>query len=117
MLHIRKEQMDVLRAYMCRQFEQRMVKYVRGKFYNQVKDLSDEKIYTFVQYSMNKAKQYCIEYEDDIRRYIEYLVIYGTLLDAREEPQWIVDILQRDDLDGTAKMDLIDNCEMEAIRK
>jgi len=62
--------MDVLRAYMRRQFERRMVKYVREKFYDRAKNLSDERIYTFVQYSMNKAEKYCIEYEDDIRRFI-----------------------------------------------
>ncbi|MFO7639967.1 MAG: hypothetical protein R6X17_01465 [Candidatus Competibacteraceae bacterium] len=116
MLAIRQEQMDVLSAYMRDRFEQRMVKHLQEKFPDRTKDLPDEKIRLVVQNSMKKAEIYGIEYEDDIRRFIEYLVIYGTRLDTREETRWIGEILRRDDLTGTAKMDLIDNCELQALR-
>ena len=116
MLSIRQEQMDVLSAYMRHQFEQRMIKHLRAKFPDRTKDLPDERIRLVVQDSMRKAKSYNIEYEDDIRRFIEYLVIYGTRLDVREETQWIGDILRRDDLNGTAKMDLIDSRELQVLR-
>lgn len=116
MLLIRKEQMDVLSVYMRNQFEQRMIKHLRVKFPDRTKDLSDERIRLVVQDSMRKAESYDIEYEDDIRRFIEYLVIYGTQLDVREETQWIGDILRRDDLNGTAKMNLIDSRELEFLR-
>lgn len=116
MLTIRKEQMDVLSAYARNQFEQRMIKHLRAKFPDRTKDLPDERIRLVVQDSMRKAKGYHIEYEDDIRRFTEYLVIYGTRLDVREETHWIGDILRRDDLTGTAKMDLIDSRELQAMR-
>ncbi len=116
MLSIRKEQMEVFNTYMRGQFEQRMVKHLRATFPNRTKDLPDDRIHTVVQNSIKKAESYGIEYEDDIRRFIEYLVIYGTRLDTREETQWIGDILRRHDLDGTAKMDLIDSRELPVLR-
>jgi len=117
MLIIRDEQMDVLRAHMRRQYEQRIVKHLREKFPDRTKDLPDKRIRDAVQNSMKKAESYGLEYEDDIRRFIEYLVIYGTKFDTQEETRWIGDILQRNDLDGTAKMDMIDNCEIEVLRR
>ncbi len=117
MLTIRQEQMEVLSAHMRNQFEQRMIKHLRAKFPDRTKDLPDKRIHLVVQDSMRKAKGYHIEYEDDIRRFIEYLVIYGIRLDTREETQWIGDILRRDDLNGTAKMDLIDSRELQVLRR
>ena len=117
MLSIRKEQMDVLSAYTRNQFEQRMIKHLRAKFPDRTKDLPDERIRLVVQDSMRKAKGYDIEYEDDIRRFTEYLVIYGMRFDVREETRWIGDILRRDDLNGTAKMDLIDSRELQVLRR
>lgn len=116
MLTIRKEQMDVLSNYMRSRFEQRMVEHLREKFPDRTSDLADEKIRVVVQNSIKKAESYGIEYEDDIRRFIEYLVIYGTQLDVREQTRWIGDILRRNDLDGAAKMDLIDIRELQVLR-
>ena len=109
MLILRKEQMNVLRAYMSEQFEQRMTNHIRETFPDRIKDIPDERIRVVVQNSMKKAESFGIEYEDDIRRFIEFLIIYGIQLDVRQETQWIGDILRRNDLDGTAKMDLIDS--------
>jgi hypothetical protein len=117
MLVIRQEQMDVLSVYMRAQFEQQMVKHLREKFPERTQDLPDERIRMVVQSSIKKAERYGIEYEDDIRRFIEYLVIYGTRLDTREDTQWLGDVLRRNDLDGTAKMDLIDQRELQVLRR
>jgi hypothetical protein len=116
MLTIRKEQMDVLSTHMRNQFEQRMIKHLRAKFPDRTKDLPDERIGLVVQDSMRKAKGYGVEYEEDIRRFTEYLVIYGMRFDVREETRWIGDILRRKDLSGAAKMDLIDIRELQVIR-
>ena len=47
--------------------------------------------------------------------FIEYLIIYGTQLDTKPETRWIGEILQRADLTGTAKMDRIDDYELQTI--
>lgn len=117
MLSIRKEQMETLSAYMREQFEWRMVLHLREIFSERTKDLSDDRIRIVVQDGIRKAECYRIEYEDDIRRFIEYFVTYGTRLDVREETQWIGDILRRDDLSGTTKMNLIDSRELEVLRE
>ncbi|MCP5158333.1 MAG: hypothetical protein H6975_02775 [Gammaproteobacteria bacterium] len=116
MLIIRQEQLNVLSVYMRNQFTQRMIKHLRTKFPDRTKDLPDERIYVVVQNSIKKAESYGIEYEDDIRCFIEYLVIYGVRLDTREETQWIGNILRRDDLSGAAKINLIDSRELQVLR-
>lgn len=117
MLVIRKEQMEVLSAAMRDQFEWRMVDHLRTKFPDRTQELPDDRIRLVVQNSIKKAESHGIEYEDDIRRFIEYLVIYGARLDTREETRWIGDILRREDLTGTAKMDLIDSRELQVFRR
>jgi hypothetical protein len=37
-------------------------------------------------------------------------------LSAREDTRWIGDILNRRDLDGTQKMDIIDSRELQRLR-
>lgn len=117
MLIIRKEQMEALRTSMSRRFEQRMLEHIKNTFPDRIKQVSDEKIRTVIQDSIKKAESYTIEYEDDIRRFIEYLIIYGTQLDTKPETRWIGEILKRTDLTGTAKMDLIDEYELQTIRE
>ena len=117
MLMIRKEQMDMFSAYVRGQFEWRMVKHLQEKFPDRTANLSDERIRIVVQNIMKKAENYRIEYENDIRRFIEYLVIYGTRWDDLQETEWMADILRRDDLSGTIKMDLIDSYELQLARR
>ncbi len=116
MLIIRKEQMDLFRAAMRKRFETRMVEHIRQTFPERTRDVSDERIYNAVQESMRKAESFGIELEDDIRRFIEYLVIYGTQLDIKEDIRWLGEILRREDLNGTEKMDMIDDLELKFVR-
>lgn len=99
------------------QFEQRIVKHLRKKFPVRTQALSDEKIQGVVQTGIKDAESHGIEYENDIRRFIEYLVIYGTQLSTRKETQWIANVLQQDELGGTVKMDRIDDLELQQLRK
>jgi hypothetical protein len=116
MLTIREEQMQALSGLVLEQYERRMVEHLRATFPDRTKNLQDDRIRAAVQSCVKNANDHGIVYEDDIRRFIEYVVIYGTALDARAETRWIGDILRRDDLDGTAKMDLIDSLELQSLR-
>ncbi len=93
-----------------------MIRHLRTKFPERTKDLPDERIRLVVQDSARKAQGYGVEHEEDIRRFTEYLVIYGMRFDVREETRWMGDILRRKDLSGPAKMDLIDLRELQMIR-
>ncbi len=109
--------MDILSAAMIRQFEQYMIGHLRENFPDQTQDVSDEKIRTVIQYGIKKAESFGIEYEYDIQRFMEYMVIYGRELDTKEDTRWLGDILRRDDLDGTAKMDEIDDYDLQLLRE
>lgn len=117
MLVIRKEQMETLRASMSRRFERRMLEHIKNNFPDRIRLVSDEIISNVVQDSIRRAESYSIQYEDDIRRFIEYLIIYGTLLDTNQETRWIGEILKRTDITGSAKMDLIDDHELQTLRE
>lgn len=112
MLTIRAEQMDAFRGHMRTQYEQRMAKHLREKFPDRTEKVDDKKMHTIVKQGIDKAEGYGIEYEDDIRQFLEYLVIYGPHMDSRKRTKWIGDILRRQDLDGTRKMKLIDETEL-----
>ncbi len=116
MLILRKEQIDALKAAMRRRFEIRMVEHIRQTFPDHTKNVSDEKIHYAVQEITRKAEGFGIEFEDDIRRFIEYIVIYGTQLDVKEETLWMANILRCDNLNGTTKMDMIDDYELQLVR-
>ncbi len=116
MLTIRPEQMQAMGAHTRAQFEQRIIKYLRKKFPARTQDQSDQKIQFVVQAGIKDAESHGIEFENDIRRYIEYLVIYGTRLDERKQTQWIANVLQQAELDGTTKMDRIDEMELQQVR-
>ena len=117
MLKISDEQMQHFGTLLRGQFEQRIVKHLRKKFPARTQALSDEKIQGVVQTGIKDAESYGIEYENDIRRFIEYLVIYSTQQSTRKETQWIANVLQQDELDGTAKMDRIDDLELQQLRR
>jgi hypothetical protein len=116
MLVIRRAQMDVLRTYMRGQFEQRMVKHLRERFPDRTQDCPDDSLRVVVRNSVKHAESYGIESEEDLRRFLEYVMIYGEQLDRREDTRWIGETLRRHDLDGTAKMDLLDSGELQALR-
>jgi hypothetical protein len=112
MLAIRPEQMDALGDQSRKQFLQRMADFLRDKFSDRAKKTDNGQIDTFVERGVDKAETYGIEYEDDIRQFLEYLVIYGPDMDVQMETAWIGDILRRADIDGTYKMKLIDETEL-----
>lgn len=116
LLIIKKEQFDSFGIYMKKNFEQRMHKYLQDKFPEHSKKSSSRDIRTLVQNGIQKAEHYNIEYENDIRRFLEYVVIYGIQLDIQKETHWIRDILQRNDVSGRKKMDFIDDSELQELR-
>jgi len=64
---------------------------------------------------MEKGKSYGIEFENDIRRYLECMVVHGADFDEARGTAWAGAILGKTDLNGTEKMDEIANYELFAI--
>ena len=108
---IRKEQMDTFSKSQVDAFVARMVKHLRGDFPAQceAQQLQEEDLDSFVRQGMTDAKQYGVVYEDDIRLYIECRVLLSPKFDRdKKNYPWAGEILRRDDIDGTAKMNEID---------
>lgn len=104
-LVIREEQREVLRKYMLKQFEDRMVLHLRRIFPNEIKSFSEPDLRAQIQKGMNRSAQYQITMGGDVQRYLECAVIYGWDFDTTP---WAREILRHDDWDGEMKMDQIE---------
>ena len=101
---------------LCEQFEKRMVVHIRKKFPEKCSDVSDEKMLNFVKDNQEKAGNYGITSQNDIRCFLEYAMIYGADMDVNEVTSWIGNVLRRNDLTGSNKMSLLDELELEQVR-
>ncbi|MEZ5582695.1 MAG: hypothetical protein R3F37_07930 [Candidatus Competibacteraceae bacterium] len=116
MLIIRREQMDRLGQQMEKVFAKRMVTYLRDAYPERTQKVDDERLAEVVQHGIEKAQSHNVEYEDDIRRFLDYMMLYGPKMDSQSSTSWIGNILRRADLDGTEKMDLLDECELKNMK-
>jgi hypothetical protein len=106
MLKIRKEQMDALGAYMLRQFEKRMVKHLRKDFPKELQEhnIKKQDLEQMVRRGIADAKNYGVEYEDDLKLYVECMLLLSPNFDQDERFPWAKQILTREDVDGDIKM-------------
>jgi len=116
MLVIREEQMSALSQAMLKQFEDRMVVHMSNNFQDETREISEGELRALIQEGIEQAEQYQITLEDDVRRYLEFMVMYGQNFDTSPDTAWAGEILHAKELDGTAKMDLIDERELEMVR-
>ncbi len=117
MLTIRKEQNDSLSQYMLRSFEDRMILHLKTNFANEIKALQETDLRTFIQSGIKRSKEYNIILEDDVRRYLEFMAMYGHDFDINPKTAWAGKILSTENGDGTLKMDMIDEQELSILRE
>jgi hypothetical protein len=106
---IRKRQMETLSKQMRLQFEDRMVAHLRSNFPNHDLISDEEKLRLMIQGGMVRAARYDITFEDDIRRYLEYMLTLVPDFDVNPSASWAGEILRSNRIDGTNKMRRIDN--------
>ena len=116
MLVIREEQIEILSQYMLKQFENRMVIHLNKNFPDETQKMSKKELCTLIQTGIKQAEQYEVTLENDVRRYLELMVMYGQHFETNPDMAWASEILNVKKLDGTAKMDLIDERELEIVR-
>ncbi len=109
MLKLRKEQMKVLGQYTLEQFQNRMVVHLRTNFGEYTKDLEDSELQKKVEQGIKRAEGYSVTREDDIRRFLEYMVLLTTDFDTNPKTAWAGEILEDKKLNGTGKMNHIDD--------
>ena len=108
MLIIGKDQMEMFSKNMLIRFEDRMVAHLQTTFPDQMKDMSEPDLRVTIQAGIDSAAQYGVTTEDDVPRYLEYMVTYGSDFDTNPKTSWAGEILRTESIDGSVKMDLLD---------
>ncbi len=116
MLRINHVQMRQFGAISRDRFVQRMAVHLRTKFASRAASIPDEQLIEQIELGIGEARGHGVVHEDDIRRYLECLVIYGAPLDQQPNAPWLADILHRKVISGRAKLDLIDDAALQLVR-
>jgi glucose-6-phosphate 1-dehydrogenase len=117
MLVIRDEQIKALDESMLRSFKNRMVSYLREACPKEALNMSDEELRSLIQGGIDKAESYGIFEDEDVRRFLEYMLILNPDFDQDSSFPEIQEILNDEEMDGTEKMDEVDfyyNSKLEA---
>ena len=101
---------------MLTQFEANMVSHLSSTFPTQTKSMEVEAIRDLVQDGMARAGQYGITSERDIRRYLEYMVMYGADFDNAPETPWAGKILNNEALSVSQKLDRLDDYDTFVLK-
>ena len=106
-MRIRAEQIERFSQALADAFAQRMVVHLRDDFreQRQARGIESADLETLVREGIADADKHGVQYEGDIERYLECIVLLGPKFDRKAG--WARKILRRDDLDGSGKMDAI----------
>jgi hypothetical protein len=109
MLVIRREQMEALAQATMQHFVRGRVRHLETHFGRHLTGhgLTGPRLEAAVQSGIADAQRYGVVFEHDIARYLEFVALLGPAFDEDPVNDWAEDILQRDDLDGTAKVNRI----------
>ena len=103
MLVISSEQMEILKDYMGKRFENQMVTHVKNYFPDDCRSIGQEKLREVIAYGLVQAEEYGIALEYDVSRYINLMFTFGRDYDINLP--WAAVILGDKRLSGPAKMD------------
>lgn len=115
MLRITQAQMDLMSASMHERFERAMAAHARATFPAQTAQASEAQLLDAIRFVVQQGQGYGILFQDDLRRFMELFFSHGPhfLSDARFAP--LLTALQREDVDGTQKMDEVDRVERAVL--
>ncbi len=107
MLHIRKEQMEVLDAYMLERFTEKMLLHVREVFPEETKDKDKQEIRDLIEEGIKRASGYGITEEPQVALFIDLIMGLGIDFEKQRANLWMLPVLEREDLNQHEKIDLI----------
>jgi len=107
MLQIRKEQMEVLNAYMHERYIEKMLAHLREVFPDEVKDKKEEDLRAFIEDGIKRAAAYDITAEREVALYTDLMMGMGVDFEKKKENKSTLTILKRADLNQREKMDII----------
>jgi len=112
MLTIRKVQIEALSQSMLKHFEDRMIRHLRSSFSEKTMGIGDQELRIIIQSGMSRAESYEVTDETDVERFLDCIMRLGDDFGVNPVTAWAGDILERRDLSGTDKMNLIDEYEL-----
>lgn len=90
---IRKDQSDAFREQMTKNFEDRMAAHLREAFAVRVQALDDAALRGEIRCGISRARQYGIETERDVARFIDLMWMLRRDFDTNAETAWARPIL------------------------
>lgn len=103
MLIVRNDQMSVFSQYMVRQFESRVLAFIHENHPKFAKENGTPYLHTLVRSGIEKAAGYAINDEDDVRCYIECMIIFGSDFDVNPSFAWAGESLGDQSIAGDEK--------------
>ena len=115
MLIIRKEQMDFFRQNTLGRFFDDMKQHLKKRYQEKTAKMEDGQLHTIIVEGVHTAKGYDITDENDVKRFLEYLVEYGHGFGETPDTTWAGQLLNDKKLSDTEKMDKIDDYDLFVI--
>ena len=84
MLVIRKNQMSAFSQYMVRQFESSVLAYLHAMYPQYAKEKGTPYLQSLIRSGIEKAAGYAIYVEDDVRCFIECMIVFGADFDTSQ---------------------------------
>ena len=107
MFTIRRTQMETFSRALEDASLRRMVAHLRERFGTELaaRGLVEPDLEPLARLGLDAARSHGVVLEDDVRRYLECMVILGP--DFDREVNWAGEVLRDEERDGTRKMDAI----------
>ena len=105
----RTEQMEALTKHRVDVFVERMIVHLQSEFADEIRSLSiaSDELDKFVREGIDMAESYEVVNEDDVELFLECRLMFGPSFDRDLRVKWASETLNRADLNGTEKMDII----------
>lgn len=98
MLAIRKEQFDAFEKQEVKKFEDPTYLHLNELYPDQCQHLGETKLRRTIQYGIKRAAAYGIQREDDVRKYVEVMVLLGPDFDKDPKFPWASSVLNDEKL-------------------
>ena len=109
--------MAVLGETSLRRFKGRMYDHLRGRFAQQSRDYDEDSLRQLIDTGILRAKNYGLGTEFQLRRFLEYMMIYRPHFDEDAEIPWAHEVLSDTSLSAGDKIQRLDDHDTFSGRK